>query len=918
MKRLLSACMFVLALCLSGHAQNALEAQRDTARQDTAAILYKTGLQFEQAGDMKNALVSYGKALGYLEKFSESYGALLEKLALEYYELNDEQQFLYYMGLIDEYNKHELEKECNEPGCMLERAGYYAVTNNLTEAKKCYLEAISMSRTPEEKAASREGYAQFLFSNKNYGEAKEYFGSLCTDYEQRQVKDDAYMTALRNLAYSDYYLGNFDEAIAGFQKYRNVCEESEAGRSRVYYNSLSAMGSVYFLKGDYQNALEVYGEIKDYYSSDKEGENYADVLRNIADVLVRLERYQEAADQYKESVDIYEKLGDEMKKGLAMSALDICCMKGGIAQDEAGVEAQNRKVIRNLLEENLKNLDIYKNLLGEDDLGYVQMLGNIAMQYQNLGEYAGAMEYYVRFVPAERKAVKNAFRTLDVTDRELVWKEYGEALDSLMVMALLPAGMEDGRMAGLAYDAQLLSKGILLNSAIEFEKVLRSTGDTELMKVYRQIRENTERISAIGESGGRTDSILVLKQANDALEITLLERCAEYKDYTDYLSYTWKDVQKRLEKTDVAIEFAEVKNGLLDRDNLIVALLVTRDCASPSIIPICKRGLLSQTTGLSGIYDNTELGTLVWGRIIPHLEGKKRVFFSADAELNALAIEYLPVSEIPIFERYDMYRLSSTKELCKLPVLPEKRRVVLWGGVDYTQEPTSDVSEIEAVKNLSVLQGDSLRRFYDGTFDFGLLSYSLEEVRDIRNLLSEEPGFEVVRYVVGTNAGKDNFLELESEDVNVLHLSTHGVYQASDRMEKGDPMERSFLVLAGANTLSVNPADAVVTANEIARMDFRDCELAVLSACESGLGRLDKDGVFGLQRGFKNAGVHSLMMSLKSIYDKQSADMMILFYKNWIKEGSKHKAFVQTLQELRKQGWSSEHWASFILLDALD
>lgn len=115
MKRLLSACMFVLALCLSGHAQNALEAQRDTARQDTAAILYKTGLQFEQAGDMKNALVSYGKALGYLEKFSESYGALLEKLALEYYELNDEQQFLYYMGLIDEYNKHELEKECNEP-----------------------------------------------------------------------------------------------------------------------------------------------------------------------------------------------------------------------------------------------------------------------------------------------------------------------------------------------------------------------------------------------------------------------------------------------------------------------------------------------------------------------------------------------------------------------------------------------------------------------------------------------------------------------------------------------------------------------------------------------------------------------------------------------------------------------------------
>ena len=101
-------------------------------------------------------------------------------------------------------------------------------------------------------------------------------------------------------------------------------------------------------------------------------------------------------------------------------------------------------------------------------------------------------------------------------------------------------------------------------------------------------------------------------------------------------------------------------------------------------------------------------------------------------------------------------------------------------------------------------------------------------------------------------------------------------------------------------------------------MNLRGCELAVLSACESGLGKLDKDGVFGLQRGFKNAGVHALMMSLKSIYDKQSAEMMILFYKNWIKVGSKHKAFVRTLRELREQGWSGEHWADFILLDSLD
>lgn len=918
MKHLLSVCMLVLMLCLSGYAQDTWKEQPDTVRQDTVSILYKAGLEYEQAGDKKKALAVYEKALGYLEKFSEPYGAMLEKLAFEYCELNDEQQFMYYMGLIDEYNKHELEKDCHEPGCMLERAEYHAVMNDLAEAKKCYLEAILMSRTPEEKTVSQSGYAEFLFINRNYEEAKEYLGSLCMDYERRQVKDEAYVTILRNLAYSDYYLGDFGAAVSGFRKYRAVYDEIGMERSGMYYTSLSVMASACFLKKDYQDALDIYEEVRDYYSSDKECEGYADALRNIAGVYVKLEHYQEAVSLYKESIDIYEKSGNGVKMNQAMSDLNICCIEANIPFDESIVEEQGRKMIQYLLEEDLKNLSVNERLLGDDDLMYVQTLGDIAMQYQILGDYDNAVDFYSRYVPAERKAIKAAFRTLDVTNRELVWKEYSDALDSLMNMVLLPAGANAGTVAALAYDAQLLSKGILLNSAIEFEKVVQSTGDMELKAVYEQIKENAERISAIRESGGRMDSLLVLKRTNDALEMTLLERCAEYKDYTDYLSYTWKDVRERLEKNDVAIEFAEVKNGLLDGDNMIVALLITRDCDWPSVIPVCSRRLLQQAMGQVGVYDCPEAGALVWNRIIPYLEGRKRLFFSADAELNAFAIEYLPVSGVPIFERYDIYRLSSTKELCKESVSLGKRKVALWGGVDYTQEPTSNVPEIDAAKNLFALQEDSVKRSFDGAFDFNLLAYSLEEVRKIRDLLSGVQTFDIVQYVVGTNAGKSNFLNLDSLDVNVLHLSTHGVYQEPGRKEDTDPMNLSFLVLAGANTLFVDPADAVVTATEIARMNFRDCELAVLSACESGLGKLDKDGVFGLQRGFKNAGVHSLMMSLKSIYDKQSADMMVLFYDHWIKEGSKHKAFVQTLQELRKKGWASEHWASFIMLDALE
>lgn len=874
------------------------------------------GLDYELAGDEEQALAAYENALNYYERFSEPYGKLLEKIAMGYYELNNEQKFVYYMELIDEHNKKELEKECNEPKCMMERAEYYASINNLTDAKKCYLEAILLCKTPEEKMVAQGGYALFLFKNRNYAEAKDYFRQLCMDYEQHKIKDEIYVDIVRNLALSYYFLRDYDSAINEFQGYRTLYKDLGLENQGLYYTSLSVMASSYYLKKDYTRALEVYGEIKDYYSIDKNSEGYADAIRHMANVHVRLENYNDAVSLFEEAIDIYERLGKDAKLNQAMSDLNICCIKGGIIYDDTVAKQHRNKMIRKLLDENIDNLDIYKRVFGEDDLVYAQTLGNIAEQYRILGEDDKAIEYYSKFVPAQRVAIKNTFRTLGSAERNLIWKEYSEPIDSLMSMAVSLAANDV--MSGLAYDIQLLSKGILLNSSVEFENVLHDTGDAELLSVYRHIKANYERINDIMEYGNNLDSLLILKQSNDMLETTLLERCAEYKDYTDYLLYTWKDVQKKLNPSDVAIEFAEVRNGLLDGDNMLVAILITDNCDAPTIIEICTREQLKEMLVLSDVYDNTANGDLFWKNILPYLKNKERVFFSADVELHSLAVEYLSVSGKPMFERYDMYRLSSTKELCKTDKTAKKKNIALFGGIDYTREQTLSEKNSEAVKSLLSLTRDSLKRSYNGVFDFSLLPYSLDEVSIISKMLSERKDFNIVEYAVGTNAGKNNFLGLESKNVNVLHLSTHGVYQTPEKGSKSDPMDNCFLIFAGANSLSVNPDDAMVTADEIAQMNLRECELAVLSTCESGLGKLDKDGVFGLQRGFKNAGVDALIMSLKSVYDKQSSEMMIMFYKNWIKERSIHRAFVKTLQELRGLGWSGKHWANFILLDSLD
>ena len=100
-------------------------------------------------------------------------------------------------------------------------------------------------------------------------------------------------------------------------------------------------------------------------------------------------------------------------------------------------------------------------------------------------------------------------------------------------------------------------------------------------------------------------------------------------------------------------------------------------------------------------------------------------------------------------------------------------------------------------------------------------------------------------------------------------------------------------------------------------MNLRQCDLAVLSACETGLGKLGGDGVFGLQRGFKNAGVHTLLMSLKNVYDDSTADLMIAFYKYLMNGFSKREALVKAQQDIKSKGYiDPKYWATFIILDA--
>ena len=101
-------------------------------------------------------------------------------------------------------------------------------------------------------------------------------------------------------------------------------------------------------------------------------------------------------------------------------------------------------------------------------------------------------------------------------------------------------------------------------------------------------------------------------------------------------------------------------------------------------------------------------------------------------------------------------------------------------------------------------------------------------------------------------------------------------------------------------------------------LDFKGTDLLVLSACKTGQGKVTAEGVFGLQRAFKKAGVGTIIMSLWNVDDKVTSEFMIAFYEqltdkanNW----NKRKAFEQTKEIIRKEHPDPYYWAAFVMLD---
>lgn len=407
---------------------------------------------------------------------------------------------------------------------------------------------------------------------------------------------------------------------------------------------------------------------------------------------------------------------------------------------------------------------------------------------------------------------------------------------------------------------------------------------------------------------------------------------SQNSDHLSRLNNTWKDIQNVLSEDDIAIEFIattqEEHEGFTYN-----ALVVDKHCQNPQMIELYS----DYDTEM----DINTLGEKVWGPILYKYKNARNIFFSADFFFHAFPIEYLIVDGYGLmFEKFNLYRLSSTKEILQKKGKNEKGQAVIYGGLEYNQ-----MADFALEEKTGTLPG--MLRSISERGGFEPLYNTLDEVNNIRDLLSSQ-NIATTLYV-GNEGTEESFRKLSGMNVHILHLATHGMYiepenvslekhrQNFDFLEslnnENNPVKEdvtlthSFLVLSGGNKLIqhnkvLGDDDGILTAKEISETDLKGIDLVVLSACESALGDTNSNGVCGLQRGFKKAGVNTILMSATKVDDEATRILMVEFYKNLMSGNSKLQSLRNAQRYLR--GYDNnkyidyKYWGSFFLLDALN
>lgn len=697
--------------------------------------------------------------------------------------------------------------------------------------------------------------------------------------------------------------------------------EKGLGRNKDYYWQLA---SFYKIRGDYnyvrgakdplayEEAQADYNFALEYYDSAYDELAKSKVYAELAQLEYIQGNYEEALEYIEKAVNsggTRLATGSNSKKSFtnaSNNALNIT-YQSALAMCQARTFAFRKA---------LSTIDGLISKLPKNDKRLPELKRRKAkillLQNEEYGtDILDASALYETYFKAIKDSVNSNFMQMTADQREEYWM--------LQRPFVVDCYLLEDRNPELFYDVTLYNKGMLLQTARSFDDLLydgTKNGKPNERKILNGYRQADAAFALAG----------VVSTLAEDYEKNLLQAIVadgRRKKFFAPLSHTWKDVQKALPADGCAIEFIEYKK----RDSMIFGALVLKKTGKPQFIQVCNadeladyypglswlslRYLLKSTNGSAkdDIYEDDVISNTIWNDdLISAIGNSQKVYFSADGYLHQLAIEYMLPDDL---KSKSFYRLSSTRVLIDGNKIDAKKikngAAFVLGGIVYdswideedSHDPGNDVEAYNTLKE----KGASFSYMKGAKLECDSIIYYRNNPDDLYL-----DGLEATEHEFYTNCSK----------YPLLHISTHGCFSGDKAIynellasSSKDVLSESVMALSNAGThLRDNQFDAfnkdgLLSAREIARLNLENVELVTTSACQTALGYITADGIYGMERGFKSAGAKGMVLSLWSVNIESARIFFTLLYKYIGKGESVHTAFNHARNDLLTKSFTT-------------
>ena len=735
-----------------------------------------------------------------------------------------------------------------------------------------------------------------------------------------EMNRDFLLTELsNNLAHVYDKLNIYDKALQYYQESLGRCRQHYADNSLPCIILLNNIAGVHLKEDNLSQAIEDYHKVINEFEELLAASDpiYITALNNLA-----------TAYRKNKQLDIAKRYLDKASK---------LVQKGGLANDDLAAIVLNNIAVINTAEGDYekaalhyrKALDIKRATYGDNSVLLMDLISNLAVTYWALNQPAEAIPLFKRSIELAVRQVNYIFPNLNENEQVQFYQRLKEDFERFNTIAIQWADRDPELLSQMFHNRTII-KSLQFFTHQRRKNHIERKNDPALIQLVSRLKECRDRLGHLYqlplsqlENGG---IVSVLEQEIDSLEKTISLRSSEalYSGGLTGGEVHWKSLIARLQPDEAIIEMIRLRKydrqsagrkdyfGFADSVHYAALILTSQTSDQPELVFLRDGNNLE--TRYYNYYKNAMRYNVqddrsfhfFWQPLEKHLAGKKRIYFSADGVYHKINVNTLCDAKTNKFllEKFDIIYLLNPIQFLENnpPLTATKYDAVLMG------DPMFDI-DLDAPRERNVEFNQ-----------FVALPGTQEEIQAIDKVLKAH-SWKTTMLLKGA-ATEANLKAVASPAI--LHLASHGFFStdvvALNTEAKKEFLFHSGIVLSGANkSLSTGSTafhnDGIVTAFEVMNLDLTNTNLVVLSACETGLGKIENgEGVFGLQRSFLQAGAANVLISLWKVDDHATRDLMISFYQYLVRGNTLHNSLRKAQADQAAITPNPALWGGFVLV----